>query len=120
MEEAGSHSDQPLVEPLTDRELEVLSHLAKRRTNREFADELVLSLNTVKWYARQIHGELGDMQGRRLGSALLGEAALAEAAFAAAQEHLQGTGGSMQPDPSGGGRIWTVGDARPGSAWPRS
>lgn len=59
MEEAGSHSDQPLVEPLTDRELEVLCHLAERRTNREIADQLVLSLNTVKWYARQIYGKLG-------------------------------------------------------------
>jgi hypothetical protein len=47
--------------------------------------------------------ELGDTRGSRLGSALLGEAALAEAAFSQAQAYLQGSGGSMQPDPTGGG-----------------
>jgi predicted ATPase/DNA-binding CsgD family transcriptional regulator len=58
MEHHDSQSDQPLVEPLTDREFEILSYLAERRTNREIADSLVLSLNTVKWYARQIYDKL--------------------------------------------------------------
>jgi predicted ATPase/DNA-binding CsgD family transcriptional regulator len=52
-------SDQLPVEPLSGRELEILSCMAEHRSNREIADELVLSLNTVKWYARQIYGKLG-------------------------------------------------------------
>jgi LuxR family maltose regulon positive regulatory protein len=64
MGESSARLDQPLVEPLTARELEVLSHMAQRRTDQEIADTLVLSLNTVKWYARQIYGKLG-VGGRR-------------------------------------------------------
>lgn len=48
----------PLVESLTERDMDVLSLLAERKTNREIAEELVLSVNTVKWYARQIYGKL--------------------------------------------------------------
>jgi predicted ATPase/DNA-binding CsgD family transcriptional regulator/tetratricopeptide (TPR) repeat protein len=59
MEQHDSQSDQPLVEPLTTREFEILTHLAEHRTNREIADLLVLSVNTVKWYARQIYDKLG-------------------------------------------------------------
>lgn len=59
MKEADLWADQSLIEPLTSRELEILRHLAENRTNREIADLLVLSLNTVKWYARQIYGKLG-------------------------------------------------------------
>lgn len=59
MSESSAWPDQPLVEPLTDRELEILSLMAQHRTNREIADTLILSLNTVKWYARQIYGKLG-------------------------------------------------------------
>jgi DNA-binding CsgD family transcriptional regulator len=51
--------DQPLIEALTARELEILEHLAANRSNREIADALVVSLNTVKWYNRQIYGKLG-------------------------------------------------------------
>ena len=50
---------QPLVEPLTERELDVLRLLVKGRTNAEIAEELVLALGTVKWYASQIYGKLG-------------------------------------------------------------
>jgi LuxR family maltose regulon positive regulatory protein len=48
-----------LVEPLSERELEVLQHIAAGRTNREIADRLYLSLNTVKVHARNIFGKLG-------------------------------------------------------------
>ena len=51
--------EQPLVEPLTDRELDVLRLLARGHTNTEIAEELVLALGTVKWYASQIYGKLG-------------------------------------------------------------
>jgi predicted ATPase/DNA-binding CsgD family transcriptional regulator len=64
MSESNARSDQPLVEPLTAREIEILSLMAQHRTNQEIADTLILSLNTVKWYARQIYGKLG-VGGRR-------------------------------------------------------
>jgi LuxR family maltose regulon positive regulatory protein len=50
---------QPLVEPLTDREMQILRLLAARFSYREIASELHLSVNTVKWYARIIYGKLG-------------------------------------------------------------
>ena len=52
-------SAQPLIESLTGRESDILSLLAEEKTNQEIADTLVLSVNTVKWYARQIYGKLG-------------------------------------------------------------
>jgi LuxR family maltose regulon positive regulatory protein len=48
-----------LVEPLTPRELEILHLIAAGYTNPEIADEFVLALGTVKWYASQIYGKLG-------------------------------------------------------------
>jgi DNA-binding CsgD family transcriptional regulator len=48
-----------LIEPLTRRELEILTLLANHRTNKEIASSLNLSVNSVKWYARQIYGKLG-------------------------------------------------------------
>lgn len=55
----SSDGKQRLVEPLTEREQEVLQFLAQGMSNRQMADELVLSLNTVKWHNRQIYGKLG-------------------------------------------------------------
>ena len=49
---------QRLVEPLSDRELEVLRLLAGRRTNREIAQALVISVNTVKTHVKNIYGKL--------------------------------------------------------------
>jgi len=48
-----------ILEPLSERELEVLLHIAEGQTNREIADQLYLSLNTVKVHARNIYGKLG-------------------------------------------------------------
>jgi LuxR family maltose regulon positive regulatory protein len=48
-----------LVEPLNDRELQILRLLAAGLSDREIAKELYLSINTVKWYNRQIYGKLG-------------------------------------------------------------
>lgn len=47
------------VEPLTQREEEVLALLAQGKTNREIAAALTIALSTVKWYLRQIYNKLG-------------------------------------------------------------
>jgi LuxR family maltose regulon positive regulatory protein len=49
----------PLVEPLSERELEVLQHLADGLSNREIAAKLVLAVTTVKKHASNIYGKLG-------------------------------------------------------------
>jgi LuxR family maltose regulon positive regulatory protein len=48
-----------MVEPLSERELEVLVLLAEGNTNAEIAQELHLALSTVKWHASNIYGKLG-------------------------------------------------------------
>jgi LuxR family maltose regulon positive regulatory protein len=48
-----------LIEPLTERELEVLELFAEGLTNREIASRLFLALNTVKAHSRNIYGKLG-------------------------------------------------------------
>lgn len=50
--------DQQLIEPLTDRELEVLGLIASGLTNQQIAEELFISTGTVKWYTSQIYGKL--------------------------------------------------------------
>jgi LuxR family maltose regulon positive regulatory protein len=47
-----------LIEPLSERELEILQLLAEGLTNPEIATRLFLSLNTVKVHARNIYGKL--------------------------------------------------------------
>ena len=51
--------EQPLVEPLTPRELEVLELIAQGMSNQQVADTLIVSPGTVKWYTSQIYGKLG-------------------------------------------------------------
>jgi len=46
-------------EPLTERELGIIERLANGRTDQQIADELFLSLNTVKWHNRHIYAKLG-------------------------------------------------------------
>ena len=48
----------PLVEPLTEREMDVLRLIAAGYTNQQIADELVLTLGTVKSYTSHIYGKL--------------------------------------------------------------
>jgi LuxR family maltose regulon positive regulatory protein len=49
---------QTLVEPLSERELEVLRLIAAGSSNREIADRLVIAVSTVKWYVNAIYGKL--------------------------------------------------------------
>jgi LuxR family maltose regulon positive regulatory protein len=48
-----------MVEPLTERELEVLGLIAAGRPNREIADQLVVTLETVKKHTSHIFSKLG-------------------------------------------------------------
>ena len=48
----------PMVEPLTDREMEILRLISRGLSNREIASELVLTSGTVKWYNRRIYSKL--------------------------------------------------------------
>ena len=50
---------QPLVEPLSPRELEVLQLVAEGLTNREISERLFLALDTVKGHNYRIFGKLG-------------------------------------------------------------
>jgi LuxR family maltose regulon positive regulatory protein len=54
-----SSTSPPLIEPLSERELEVLQLISEGLTNREIADRLYLSVNTVKVHTRNIYGKLG-------------------------------------------------------------
>ncbi len=49
----------PMIQPLTNREMEVLRLIGRGLSNREIASELVLTSGTVKWYNRQIYRKLG-------------------------------------------------------------
>ncbi len=48
-----------LIEPLTERERDVLRFLPSRLTVREIADELYVSVNTLKFHLRIIYRKLG-------------------------------------------------------------
>jgi LuxR family maltose regulon positive regulatory protein len=50
---------QPLVEPLTPREIEVLRLICEGLSNREIAERLTVTLNTVKKHSSHIYGKLG-------------------------------------------------------------
>jgi LuxR family maltose regulon positive regulatory protein len=51
--------ESDFIEPLSERELEVLQLIADGLTNQEIASRLFLSLNTVKVHTRNIYGKLG-------------------------------------------------------------
>ena len=47
-----------VVEPLTERELEVLTHVSGMLNTAEVADEMYISVNTVKTHLRNIYRKL--------------------------------------------------------------
>jgi serine/threonine-protein kinase PknK len=56
----------PSPDPLNEREKEILRQLSTGLSDQQIAGELFLSLNTVKWYNRQIYSKLGSEAGLKL------------------------------------------------------
>jgi len=48
-----------MVEPLSERELEVLRLMAEGYSNREIAEKLIFTVATAKKHAENIYGKLG-------------------------------------------------------------
>lgn len=55
----GPPDQRGLIEPLSERELEVLTLLGQGLKYAEIADALVVSLNTVRFHVKSIYGKLG-------------------------------------------------------------
>jgi LuxR family maltose regulon positive regulatory protein len=62
--EPASRAAAPLLEPLSNREEAVLRYLPTPLSNREIADELFVTTNTVKTHLRSIYRKL-DVARRR-------------------------------------------------------
>lgn len=52
------HGPSPLIEPLSERELEVLALIAEGLSNQEISERLFLALSTVKGHNRNLFGKL--------------------------------------------------------------
>ena len=55
---APSSKNQNLIEPLSDREIEILQLIAAGLTNQEIGDRIFISLATVKWHTSNIYSKL--------------------------------------------------------------
>jgi LuxR family maltose regulon positive regulatory protein len=51
-------SDQPLIEPLSQRELEILQLITQGLSNRDISERLFIALSTVKGHNRSIYAKL--------------------------------------------------------------
>jgi LuxR family maltose regulon positive regulatory protein len=58
-EYAVHSSPSTLVEPLSERELEVLRWIAAGLSNPQIAEQLYISINTVRFHTKNIYGKLG-------------------------------------------------------------
>ena len=59
LEKRRQNGDQVLLEPLSERELEVLHLVAHGASTKEIAQQLVVAVSTVKTYLKGIYGKLG-------------------------------------------------------------
>lgn len=55
----GEPSGASLIEPLSSQEQRILHLIAAGRSNPEIAQELVISINTVKDHAKHLYRKLG-------------------------------------------------------------
>lgn len=58
-DEEAINLDDPLIDPLTDRELEALQLLAQGKANKQIALDLAISEHTVKFHVSSIYNKLG-------------------------------------------------------------
>jgi LuxR family maltose regulon positive regulatory protein len=56
---AETSKDGSLLEPLSERELDILRLIASGRSNQEIADILVIAISTVKSHINNLYGKLG-------------------------------------------------------------
>ena len=75
---------------LSEREREVIELAAAGRSNREIAEQLVISLNTVKFHLRTIYSRLGVHNRVQATQALCPSAPPAEQGVSAAASTLFG------------------------------
>jgi len=64
----GPDGKTGLIEPLSEREIEVLRLIAEGLTNKEISARLFLSTNTVKAHSRNIYGKLGVVNRTQAGA----------------------------------------------------
>jgi LuxR family maltose regulon positive regulatory protein len=57
--DAEDSLDTGPLEPLTDMETKILERVALGRSNKELAEQMSLSINTVRHHLRSIHSKLG-------------------------------------------------------------
>lgn len=57
--ERSTLTNQPLVAPLSEREREILTLIANGLKNKEIAEQMVISLNTVLYHTKNIYNKLG-------------------------------------------------------------
>jgi LuxR family maltose regulon positive regulatory protein len=57
--ESKTPTVQSLIEPLSEREREILSLIANGLKNKEIAEQMVISLNTVLYHTKNIYNKLG-------------------------------------------------------------
>jgi LuxR family maltose regulon positive regulatory protein len=56
---ASPSATETLIDPLTDRECELLALIASGMSNAKLADSLFISQNTVKTHVRHLYAKLG-------------------------------------------------------------
>jgi LuxR family maltose regulon positive regulatory protein len=72
---SATPSGRELLEPLSERELEVLVLLAAGKSNRQIASELFVASSTVKTHIKNIYGKL-DVRNRTQAVSRAGELGL--------------------------------------------
>ncbi|MBF8436339.1 AAA family ATPase [Halanaerobiaceae bacterium Z-7014] len=55
----SNRKETELIEPLSDREIEILVEIAAGYSNKKIADRLAISPGTVRWHSSNIYGKLG-------------------------------------------------------------